>query len=185
MNHHIRKDFKIETKRLILSQPTLEDLPAVFSASRVKGFNNGMVWDPPEKEEDLKEFFYTSLKAWEDGTSYSFTISLKDSGEFCGRISIRKDVKEGEWNIGFWTHPRQQRKGIMTEAGKAIIDFGFLELGAIRIEAGHALWNLGSRKVMENLGMKFVRRQKEGFQKNGVWVEEDFMEITREDWKSH
>lgn len=72
----------------------------------------------------------------------------------------------------------------MTEAAKAIIEFGFTVLDADRIEACHALWNTGSEKVLTRIGMKFVCYIAQGFQKHGKWVEENLLAIETEDWKS-
>lgn len=102
----ILKDHKIQTNRCVLRKVSREDIPHVFSASRVKGFTDGMLWEPPEYESDLVETFERSIARWEKGTDYSFTIEDKLSKSFIGRISIRKeDTEENLWDVGFWTHP--------------------------------------------------------------------------------
>jgi len=45
-------------------------------------------------------------------------------------------------------------KGYATEAVKAILRFGFHDLKLHRIDAGCAIENLGSIKVLEKVGMK-------------------------------
>ncbi len=179
----IPNTFTIESNNLKLRQPILSDLPEVFSATQVPGFNDGMIWNAPDKESDLHEFFHQSIDLWEKGTSYCFTIQAKASDLFYGRISIRKGEDPAFWNIGFWTHPRYQSQGIMTEAAAAILDFGFNDLSAEQIEAAHALWNIASRKVLEKIGMKFVKHLPQGFQKNGVWIAEDLLCITKVEWQ--
>ena len=161
-----------------------QDIPYVFSATRFEGFNDGMLWEPPQSIEELKEAFKRSLQAWDAGLAYTFTIECTNTTAFLGRISIRKDKVEGVWSIGFWTHPEYQCQGYMTEAAKAIIEFGFTVLAADRIEACHALWNTGSEKVLTRIGMKFVCYIPQDFTKHRKWVEENLLEITREDWKS-
>lgn len=68
----------------------------------------------------------------------------------------------------------------MTEAAVALVDFGFMQLGASAIQASHATWNGASRRVLEKAGLRFLRHVPEGFQKNGVWVAEDLLSITQE-----
>ncbi|TBR57915.1 hypothetical protein B4U84_18315 [Westiellopsis prolifica IICB1] len=179
----ILRTYRINTERCILRCVCEQDIPYVFSATRFKGFNNGMLWEAPQSIEELNEPLKRSLQAWDSGSAYTFTIESVNKGIFLGRISIRKDETEGVWNIGFWTHPEHQRQGYMTEAAKAIIEFGFTVLNAIRIEACHALWNIGSEKVLTRIGMKFVRHIEHGFQKDGKWVEENLLAIKIEDWK--
>lgn len=53
MKTKIPTSHQIETPRFLLRIPNETDIPFVFSATRFKGFNDGMVWEPPEKQEDL------------------------------------------------------------------------------------------------------------------------------------
>ncbi|MEC4812186.1 MAG: GNAT family protein [Scytonema sp. PMC 1069.18] len=180
----IPRTYRIYTERCILRCVCKQDIPYVFSATRVEGFNDGMLWESPQSIEELQEPFQKSLQAWDSGLAYTFTIQLAKTSKFLGRISIRKEQADGVWSIGFWTHPEHQGHGYMTEAAKAIIDFGFTVLGANCIEACHALWNTGSEKVLKISGMKFVCYVPHGFLKHGKWVEENLLAIAREDWKT-
>ena len=175
----IPRTYRINSKRCILRCVSKQDIPHVFSATLFPGFNDGMLWEPPQSIEELNEPFKRSLQAWDSGSAYTFTIDANNN-TFIGRISIRKSETEGVWNLGFWTHPEHQRQGYMTEAAKVIVEFGFTVLDADRIEAYHALWNTGSEKVLKNVGMKFVSYIPQGFQKHGKWVDENLLTIERE-----
>ena len=189
MKTKIPTSHQLKTPRFLLRIPNETDIPFVFSATRFEGFNDGMVWSPPEKIEDLHQPLHNSIKAWEIGIEYSFTIVEKEADKPVGKISIRKTDQENRWNVGFWTHPESQKQGVMTEALKGILDFGFEELSATEIEACHALWNKASEKVLLRNGMIFERYLEQGFKKNGEWVEENLLVIDREKWnkisKSH
>ncbi|MBD0262516.1 MAG: GNAT family N-acetyltransferase [Tolypothrix sp. Co-bin9] len=180
----IPRTYRINSKRCILRCISEQDIPHVFSATRFQGFNDGMLWEPPQSIEELNEHFKRSLQAWDSGSAYTFTIESAKNSAFIGRISLTKGETEGVWNLGFWTHPEHQRQGYMTEAAQVIVEFGFTVLGADRIEAYHALWNTGSEKVLKNVGMKFVRYISQGFQKHGKWVDENLLTIEREAWKA-
>jgi len=105
--------YTIESQRCLLRYIKKEDIPHIFSASRVKGFTDRMLWDPPEKEEDLLIPYFSNTKAWEEDSGYAFSIDEKEKREFVGRISIRP--KENDvWDIGFWTHPEKQNRGYMS-----------------------------------------------------------------------
>lgn len=173
----------IETQRCRLRCVSLEDIPHIFSATRYEGFNDGMLWEPPTKEEELIEPYQRSIITWENGEAYTFTIESKDSKNFIGRISIRKAEISGVWNIGFWTHPIYQSQGYMTECAQAVLNFGFNELKAEKIEAFHALWNKASERVLQKIGMNYIEHVPQGFIKNGEWVEENRLEISRENWQ--
>jgi len=53
----------------------------------------------------------------------------------------------------------------MTEAAGAVLGLGFKTLSASRIEASHATWNIASRRVLQKIGMSFVRHVPQGFEK--------------------
>jgi [ribosomal protein S5]-alanine N-acetyltransferase len=59
-------------------------------------------------------------------------------------VEIAYVLSEEYWN-----------QGITTEAVKKLIDFGFKELGLVRIQARCFEENIGSQKVMEKSGMFF------------------------------
>lgn len=174
-------DTTISSTRLILRRFSKADIPFVFSASRHEGFCDGMRWDPPQTEQDLLAPYEANAEAWQSGTAYTFTIEGLSTREPIGRVSIR--YQSGSiWDIGFWTHPLHQGRGFMTEAVRALTDFGFQSLHASEIQAAHATWNHASRRVLEKSGFQFIRHVPEGFLKHGRWVEENLCSITREQW---
>jgi [ribosomal protein S5]-alanine N-acetyltransferase len=183
MKSMVAKTFSMETERCQLRYPSKEDIPYIFSATRVPGFNDGMWWEAPETVAELEKPLQNNLLAWEEGTACTFTIIDRHSKEFIGRIVIRQDSKiENVWNLGFWTHPKHQGQGYMTESAQAVLKFGFNALGATCIEAGYAVWNDGSKRVLEKIGMRFSEYTPQGFQKLGEWVATNQMTITKEEW---
>lgn len=82
----------IETDRCKLRITKKEDIAFIFSATRYKGFNDGMLWDAPKNEAELIETYKDGVtKAWHERQSYGFTICDKFNDEPLGRINIRKD----------------------------------------------------------------------------------------------
>lgn len=175
-------DTTILSERLCLRRFRESDIPFVFSASRYEGFCDGMRWNPPQTEDELLVPYEANELAWRSGNGYTFTIEDRSSAEPVGRISIRRQ-DQLLWDFGFWTHPLYQRRGYMTEATIALIDFGFMQLGASEIQAAHATWNIASRRVLEKAGLRFIKHVDEGFQKCGIWIAEDLLSITRQQWQ--
>ena len=172
------RDFQLITARCRLRHVSKADIPHIFSASQVTGFNDGMVWDPPAEPSELLESYQWYCEAWKKGTAYIFTIE-SHQGDFIGRISIRSTETSGLWNLGFFTHPKQQRQGFMTEAVQRILSFSFEELAAEEIEACHASWNEASKRVLEKSDFIWREHLAEGFQKQGQWVPEERLSIKR------
>jgi [ribosomal protein S5]-alanine N-acetyltransferase len=182
MERVIPHDLTIQTPRCLLRRPIADDMPHVFAATRFPGFNDGMQWEPPATIDDLTEPLAESLRDWDEGITYGLTIADPQTNSLRGRIGIRKTSRADVWNLGFWTHPEHQGQGYMTEAAIAMLRFGFEELGATKIEASYALWNKGSRRVLEKIGMKFIAYIPHAFQKQRYWVEANKMSITQREW---
>lgn len=183
MGHTVPISDILETERYILRSPQKMDIPFVFSASKYPGFTDGMLWEPPESIDELRLPYQKALEGWKTGEAFQFTITSKESPDLIGRISIRKTDMEHRWNIGFWTHPEAQGRGVMTEALGAVLKFGFERLNAEIIEACYATWNLASESVLRKNGFVFERFIKKGFQKKGQWIEENLLSIEKEQWK--
>jgi len=162
----------LQTERLQLRAVSHSDIDLVWSASRTPGFNDGMVWDPPKSKEELVPVTEKNLIAWEQGESFTFTIELTGANLPIGRIAIRCEDVPGVWNIGFWIHPDYWSNGYATEAARAVIEFGIVELAASKITTAHAIFNAPSKRVIEKLGFRFTGENPCGFLKQGKPVPE-------------
>jgi [ribosomal protein S5]-alanine N-acetyltransferase len=183
-------DFTINTARCRLRCPSAADIPDIFLATRFAGFNDGMQWEPPDSIDELDQPLRDNLADWVAGTTYCFTIADPTTDRLIGRIGLRRTdtgkpsryERANVWNLGFWTHPKYQGQGYMTEAAIAVIKFGFEDLGAAKIEASYALWNKASQRTLEKVGLRIVRYIPHAFQKKGRWIEANKMEITKQEW---
>ena len=114
--------------------------------------------------------------------AFTFSVDSKLTGELLARICIRKQRAAGEWDLGFWTHPRHQGCGYMTEVTAVVIEFGFIALKAANIVACHAVWNTASESVLKKNGLSFIEYHAQGFQKKAKWVDENKLGISRSLW---
>lgn len=175
-------DLCLETPRCLLGCVSDDDLDHVWTATRYPGFNDGMRWNPPKVKSEISAWTQRNLATWLNNREYVFTIRSRSDNSFIGRVAIRRE-EESVWSIGFWVHPGRWGQGFATEASRAIIDFGFERLAAKKIVAAHALWNGASKRVMQKLGLKYVRDNSRGFKKDHEWVAEAEYEIDRDSWK--
>ena len=86
--------------------------------------------------------------------NYTFAIENTSTRKGIGLIGFKLGVekyKKGE--VWFKLHSNQWSKGYATESLKKVIDFGFKTLHLHRIEAGCAVANTASMKVLEKVGM--------------------------------
>lgn len=83
----------------------------------------------------------------------------RSSGELVGYAGLNDDEVEGEpiTEIGWSITPPRQGEGFATEAARASVAWGFERCGLERIVAFALIDNSRSRRVMDKLGMAYVR----------------------------
>lgn len=147
--------------------------------------NNKKIWDNlrdsfpfPYFEKDAEEFIYRSLSENATGT---FGITYK--GELAGVIGLirQKDIYRLTAELGYWIGEPYWGLGIATRAVKMIVDYGFRELGLIRIYAGVFDFNKASQRVLKKAGFKLDCICEKGVIKNYVICDENRYSIIKED----
>lgn len=149
---------RIETDRLILRRYKIEDADAMYknwaSDSEVTKF---LTWQPHSSVDVSRSIIEDWLKEYSDEKYYQWAIVLKDNGnEPIGGISVvhmNEDISMV--HIGYCLGRAWWRRGIMSEALKAVMDFMFDTVEVNRVEARHDPRNPNSGKVMQKCGMKY------------------------------
>lgn len=149
---------RIETDRLILRRYVIEDADAMYknwaSDSEVTKF---LTWQPHSSVDVSRSIIVDWLKEYSDEKYYHWAIVLKDNrNEPIGGISVvhmKEDISMV--HIGYCLGRAWWRRGIMSEALKAVMDFMFDTVEVNRVEARHDPMNPNSGKVMQKCGMKY------------------------------
>lgn len=120
--------------------------------------NNKKIWDNlrdyipfPYTEQNAKDFI---THCNNENPQYTFAIEF--NGEFVGSIGLvrQTDVYKLTAEIGYWIGEPYWRMGITTRAVRLISEYGFSNLGLMRIYTGVFDFNKGSQKVLEKAGFK-------------------------------
>lgn len=153
------KEMRIETDRLIIRPYVKEDLEDCFKLMQNKELFKYLDMDVMSYEE-YKGLFNWLIDSYEVGFDenfkYSFNIILKESGEhigWCGIGASNCGLKQKE--IYYLIGREYWGRGYAKEATVALLDFGFNVIGLDEIVAIHKPENIGSKKVIENMGLKF------------------------------
>lgn len=149
---------RIETDRLILRRYVIEDADAMYknwaSDSEVTKF---LTWQPHSSVEVSRGIIENWLKEYSDEKYYQWAIVFRDNGnEPIGDISVvqmNEDISMV--HIGYCLGRAWWRRGIMSEALKAVMGFMFDTVEANRVESRHDPMNPNSGKVMQKCGMKY------------------------------
>ena len=108
----------------------------------------------------------------------NFVIEV--DGNFAGSIGMvpKTDIVRGNMEIGYWLGEAYWNKGIVTTAVNLIVEYGFKQLGIIRIHTGVFEYNSASMRVLEKCG--FTKEgvfRKSVFKQNKIWDEIRYSKI--------
>ena len=143
----------LQYKNIILRSLTDDDATALAQlANNKKIYDNVRDALPHPYTLDDAIFFINLTK--QENPQVSFAIEYE--GVFCGMIGLipQKDVYRLTAEIGYWLGEPFWGKGIITKAAAMVTDYGFNELGLIRIHTGIFEHNTASMKVLEKNGYK-------------------------------
>jgi [ribosomal protein S5]-alanine N-acetyltransferase len=178
---------KIETERLILRDFVREDWQRVLEYQSDPLYLRYNEWThrSPEAVQEFVGWFLGHQKQ-DLRLKFQLAIVLKSNSLLIGNCGVRVD-KAGavEADIGYELDPQHWNHGYATEAGHAIVDFGFSRLGVHRIWADCVADNTGSAHVLEKLGMKLEGRLRENQYYKDRWWDTLLYGILAEEWMNH
>ncbi len=144
------------TERTRLRLIELSDLDSIHKLHSLPETDEFNVLGIPENIEETKSIIepWIAENKLSKIKNYTFAIENKLDKEFIGLFGLKlgnEKFKRGE--VWYKIHSASWRKGYATESLKAVLNFGFGILKLHRIEAGCAVDNIGSIKVLEKVGM--------------------------------
>ena len=150
----------IETERLHLRTVTLEDVEGVISSWNLDG-------ERPARSEAIAKINWMQenhqLNRPGRLVHLCLAIIYTETREFIGWCGLDQREKSQVHPVLFYLlKSRYWGKGLATEAARAVLAYGFEDLGLARIDSGAAHENLASRRVMEKIGMRYVGLSEDG-----------------------
>ncbi|MBX2934537.1 MAG: GNAT family N-acetyltransferase [Ferruginibacter sp.] len=137
--------------------------------------------DNMQTVDHFKIYINDSIKRTAEKTDFGFAIIFKD--QLAGRIGlhhINLQNKIGE--IGYWLADGMQGNGIVTKCCKAIMQYGFTQMGLNRIEIKCAVGNKRSRAIAQKLNFKEEGILQQAEWLNGSYVNLYLYAMLKEDW---
>ena len=149
---HKRSIGVLETARLVLRAPRIEDVKAIASLANDRRVAEMTARMPhPYREADAEQFV---ARANASDIETAFAIALSDGTLIggCGFGKFRGDAPE----IGYWLGVSYWGRGYATEAARALIDHAFTDHGYEKLVAGARVNNPASRRVLEKCGFQWT-----------------------------
>jgi len=178
----------LETERLLLREITMEDLDWYVEHFSRPEMVEGTGFPGPESrevaEKELREYI-VDLFGNKDG--FRWGICVRGDSKLIGSLGFYKWVRPSGHmaEMGYDLQREYWGKGIMSEAMRAVVDFGFERMRLTRIEALVFIFNTRSAKLLEGLGFKRegVLRSR-GVTHEGVIWDDSMFALLREDWQA-
>ena len=115
-----------------------------------------MPWERHRSLEDTRNFLNFVLERYAKAELAPWAIENKENRKMIGTIDfVSWQPNHRTAEIGYVLHREYWGMGLMTEAVKCILQFGFERMDLVRIQAICLPENIGSYRVMEKAGMQY------------------------------
>lgn len=147
----------ISTERLILRRFEQKDAPVMFhSWAGDPVVTRYLTWQTHKDETESAKIIALWLKSYANPEFFQWAIAAKDDNVVIGAIDLHEvNERLRRAEIGYALSQKYWNRGIMTEALRAVLDFGFNKVGFERIEGYHKVENKASGRVMLKAGMSY------------------------------
>ena len=150
----------LDTARLVLRPFVLADAADVQRLAGDRSVADTTLRIPhPYPDGAAEQWIAAQAPGFEAGTQAVFAITLRSSGELVGAIGLVIERSADRAELGYWIGAGSRNRGYCTEAGRAVIDYGFESLSLNKIFAHHFTRNPASGRVLQKLGMRLEGEQ--------------------------
>ncbi len=180
-------DLRLKTERLVLRPLALADVEVLWPDISDPEIARQMAWEAHTDRSQTFEFLKNEVARRENGRGVTWAV-FKD-GSFCGIFSViglvrrHRALTYNKAELAYWISRKYQRQGIMTEAGRRVLQFAFAELKLHKLFVSHFSDNLASENLIKRLGFRYVGEQLEEFQKDGQWHNHKLYELLESEFR--
>ena len=176
---------KLQTNRLVFREVSTDDISNIHQLHSLPETDEFNTLGIPASIQDT-EIIISDWLAEQNAkpqTSYTFCLDLVGTKEFIGLIALNiGKPKYQSAEVWYKINPKYWGKGYATEALTMLLDFSFNVLKLHRIEAGCAVENIASVKVLEKIGMTREGMKRKKLPIRGDWKDNYFYAILDEDF---
>ncbi|MCL1855181.1 MAG: GNAT family N-acetyltransferase [Clostridia bacterium] len=173
------------TARLRIRPARMSDAQDLFDYSRDPEVARYVLWDAHKSIHQTRAHIRFLLKQYRSGQPGSFVIELARDSRVIGTIGFMWYHQENRSaEIGYSLGRAYWNQGIMSEALRAVLQFGFETLHLNRIEAQHESDNPASGRVMAHVGMRHEGHLRQRIYNKGRYADVELYAILREDFSS-
>ena len=186
---------RLETDRLVLRPLVPADIPALYRALRRNADHLRPVSPAPLPEDRRVTLALATREVqrwrtlWRRGDTYALYIYPRGEDHapktrIIGRVSLNRVTRGAFQNcyLGYFIDKDEQGKGLMTEAVRRALTFGFGPLGLHRVQAAIMPRNAASLRVADRCGLRREGMAQRYLQIAGTWEDHEIFAVTTEEW---
>lgn len=175
---------QIETEKMILRPFEMTDWVSMkenwVSDPKVQ---HGYMEPVYETEAEIKALLQQYMDSYQKSGTYRWAIILKETGECIGQIAyFLVDSKNHFGEIEYCVGRQFQNQGLVTEATKAVIEYGFRRINFNKVQICHRANNLPSKRVIEKIGFIYEGTLRAYFYMDGEYIDRLYYSILKSEW---
>ncbi|MFL6672495.1 MAG: GNAT family N-acetyltransferase [Massilia sp.] len=153
---------------------------AIFSDPAVTRYWSRPAWS---EQAEAEAWIAKTRQDYSDGTGLRFAVELAATGELIGNASLFGfSDPNRRCELGYALASAHWGKGYAGEAVRAVLDYGFRELGLNRVEADIDPRNVASAAVLERLGFRKEGTMPERWIVNGESADTAYYGLLKRYW---
>lgn len=173
----------LQTDRLILRGITPEDALDFFAIRSNKEVMAAIDKTPIEHIAEIESFIQLIEDGINDNTGIAWAVCLKEDNRMIGHFGFHRiDFLNHRAEIGYALLPQFQRLGLANEGIKAILEYGFTNLGFHSIIADVNPINNASMGLLLKNGFVKEAHFKENYLFNGVFLDSAIYSLLKKDY---
>jgi ribosomal-protein-alanine N-acetyltransferase len=174
----------LETERLVLRQARQADVRAFLGTAQDEAVMRYYGVEPYKTEQQAIDEIEWQHRIFAEGTGIRWVVTERERNLYIGDVGY-SDVKarHKRAEVGFKLARAYWRRGMMTEALTAVLDYGFGSLDLNRIEALVDPRNAASAGLLDKVGFTREGVLREYEYEKGAFIDLIMMSLLRREWR--
>lgn len=175
----------LETERLLLRPLELSDAPMLSKlANNIEIAATTLSMPFPYPEGAAESFIRALQESAELSPDLNLGMIRKADQQWMGIIHLGVNHRHQHAEFGYWIGVPYWSQGYTSEAAQRLVDHAFADLGLRRVYASYFTHNVGSRRVMEKVGMTYEGRLRQHYERFGNFYDVGYYGIMRDEWEA-
>jgi RimJ/RimL family protein N-acetyltransferase len=173
----------IETARLRLRIPCVDDLPSYLAYRNEPVSLEAQVIGPMDQDQ-ARSLLSAQSQLNDDALGWKmFALDIPGTAGLIGEVGVFLAEDRLQGDIGWWLHSDHQGQGFDAEAAAALLFWCYASRGLHRVTANCLAVNVGSRKIMQKIGLRLESETIESRLLGGKWRDEVSYAMLRREWR--